>query len=415
MARNALEAVFGALGGGLVGYGRDKQIRYGQEQDAIDREENRLARELAARQSAEQRKISLFQSGLEEAAPLNERAQNMGQASQLAQALSAVPASVGMPATVGASAVQRALSNASSGMTNDISRGRKLTVDGTDYVQPFSRTPDGRAEAQARQATSDARVADMEQRGRDDRSGAQRIREIRVQGEESRRTNQERPSPTTGGGSGRGRVGENMPALPTVVRAATEVAALTREQVLGMDPSRVWAASVAPLLAAEPSLGNLAGAGVANLWANKGGLVTGSRSNMEPLYAQYIGGVSDAIARIGERVGVMTNQDIARYRALTTFLPGDSDEIKLRKWENLRDWAQFLVDMRQVAENPTPEAVAQLRERVATLGSGASDDDVRRFQTTTFNLWADKNSKTADESHEEYVARYKAANGLGGR
>ena len=47
MARNALEAVFGALGGGLVGYGKDKQNRYAQEQDAIDREERRKRTELA--------------------------------------------------------------------------------------------------------------------------------------------------------------------------------------------------------------------------------------------------------------------------------------------------------------------------------------------------------------------------------
>jgi len=47
MARNALEAVFGALGGGLVGYGKDKQNRYGQEQEAIEREERRKRTELA--------------------------------------------------------------------------------------------------------------------------------------------------------------------------------------------------------------------------------------------------------------------------------------------------------------------------------------------------------------------------------
>lgn len=414
MARNALEAVFGALGSGLVGYTGDQRRRYEQGQDAMEREDKRLARELAARQSAEQRQIQLFQSGLEDAAPLRERARNVGQASTMVQAMSALPGGAGMPATIGGSAVAHALANASSGLSSDIARGRTLTVGDREYVQPYGRTPDGRAEREARQAASDSQVTAMRQAERDKQLAAYQMENTRQAGRNALAVAGVRDG-GTGGVTGRGRVGENMPALPTVVRAATEVAALTREQVLGMDPSRVWAASVAPLLAAEPSLGNLAGAGVANMWANKGGLVTGSRSNLEPLYAQYIGGVSDAIARIGERVGVMTNQDIARYRALTTFLPSDGDEIKLRKWENLRDWAQFLVDMRKVAENPTPEAVAQLRERVATLGSGASDDEVRRFQTTTFNLWADENPKRADEDHEDYVARYKAANGLGGR
>jgi hypothetical protein len=235
-----------------------------------------------------------------------------------------------------------------------------------------------------------------------DRESAEKIAGMRI-------------SAGSGGTSSRSRVGVDMPALPTVVRAADDVAKLTREQILGMDPSRVWGASMAPLLAAEPSLGNLVGAGAANLWANRGGLLTGSTSNLEPLYAQYIGGVSDAVARIGERVGVMTNQDIARYRALTTFLPGDSDEIKLRKWENLRDWANFLVEARQVAENPSEETVARLRERVATLGAGASDGAVRQFETTAFNAWADKNEPEEDESDEDYVARFNRDTGIGRR
>jgi hypothetical protein len=137
MARNALEAVFGALGGGLVGYGKDKTAR-------MDREEERLARELAARQSAEQRRIALFNAGLEEAAPLRERASNLGTASSAVDAVAGMPPVGGMP--VGMSAVANALSSASSGMQSDLSRGRSLTVDGRDYVQPYSRTPEGREE-----------------------------------------------------------------------------------------------------------------------------------------------------------------------------------------------------------------------------------------------------------------------------
>lgn len=54
MARNTLEAVFGALGSGLVGYGRDQKRRYDESQDAADREERRKRQELAdALQAAE--------------------------------------------------------------------------------------------------------------------------------------------------------------------------------------------------------------------------------------------------------------------------------------------------------------------------------------------------------------------------
>jgi hypothetical protein len=66
MARNALEAVFGALGGGLVGYGKDKNLR-------MDREEERLARELAARQREEQRRLDLFNAGLDEETSLRQQ------------------------------------------------------------------------------------------------------------------------------------------------------------------------------------------------------------------------------------------------------------------------------------------------------------------------------------------------------
>lgn len=38
MARNALEAVFGSLGAGLRGFGRDEARRYAEEQDRLDRE-----------------------------------------------------------------------------------------------------------------------------------------------------------------------------------------------------------------------------------------------------------------------------------------------------------------------------------------------------------------------------------------
>lgn len=44
MARNALEAVFGALGAGVRGFGRDQQRRYTEEQDRLERE-NLLARQ----------------------------------------------------------------------------------------------------------------------------------------------------------------------------------------------------------------------------------------------------------------------------------------------------------------------------------------------------------------------------------
>ena len=136
MARNALEAVFGALGGGLVGYGKDKNLR-------MDREEERLARELAARQTADQRQIGLVSAGFEDEGTLRKRPATMRTAGAAAQAIP-------MSGTIGS-----ALDVASRQMDSNITGGRRITLsDGTTYVQPYDRTPEGREE----RATTAARA-----------------------------------------------------------------------------------------------------------------------------------------------------------------------------------------------------------------------------------------------------------------
>lgn len=394
MARNALEAVFGALGGGLVGYGRDKQIRYGQEQDAIDREENRLARELAARQSAEQRKISLFQSGLEEAAPLNERAQNMGQASQLAQALSAVPASVGMPATVIASAVQRALSNASSGMTSDLSRGRKLTVDGTDYVQPFSRTPDGRAERERMQGASDARVKAMQQAERDRAQGERQIRAIRVQGEEARRTNNEKPAPTPGD------------RLTTAtVRAMAQGAAQ-----LDLISEARKAISEYP-----EAVGMRRGIGIIPNLERVGDVVN---QNVDPrgnLARQLISNL--ASMEIRDRSGAAVTA--SEFPRLAPFIPNvyDTPEKVLLNLDGLE--RELLITLNALSQGATLKDVAQ----GATPSGSASEMSVAPDSTSSsgtdereaFRAWAQQNPPSENEDDADYVARFRQSLGRGGR
>jgi hypothetical protein len=155
MARSTLEAVFGALGAGLQGYGADKNLR-------MNREEERLRREEEARRAADQQRIQLFQSGLDVAAPLEQRAKTLGQSGALAGAAPSVP---GMAAS---GLVGRALEQAGRNMGTDLTRGRRLTMGGVDYVQPFSRTAEGREEreqgVQARQAQIEqaTRAAELE-------------------------------------------------------------------------------------------------------------------------------------------------------------------------------------------------------------------------------------------------------------
>ena len=135
MARNALEAVFGALGGGLVGYGKDKNLR-------MDREEERLARELAARQREEQRRLDLFKAGFDEETPLRQQATTT-------QAAGLAAGAIPMSGTIGP-----VLDAVSQQTDSNITRGRVYEVDGKRYVQPYDRTPEGREE----RATTAARA-----------------------------------------------------------------------------------------------------------------------------------------------------------------------------------------------------------------------------------------------------------------
>ena len=167
MARNTLEAVFGALGAGLTGYGRDAARRREEQQAEIARQDE-LARTLAERQ------LRIFQSGLEEAAPATQRAQNVGQFGQMAQA-----AQGAMPAPM--SAVGRALQSAGSGMQTDIQRGRRVTIGGTEYVQPFSRTAQGIEERELQRQAQQASIARQQQLADEERRNAQQLeRELAV-------------------------------------------------------------------------------------------------------------------------------------------------------------------------------------------------------------------------------------------
>lgn len=389
MARNTLEAVFGALGAGLTGYGRDAARRREEEQTRLDRE-----------RQAERDRLAMFEAGLEPSADVQGRRQRLTQATQATQAMAGAP----MP---GMSAVGPALAAATRAMGEDVDRGRRITVGGTEYVQPFSRTAQGIEERGLQRQAQQASIARQQQLADDEAEREFQRQRDAANAEQNRlaRQSAERIAGIRSAGTGAvrtgGRATQDLPPLPTVVRAAQEVAALNREDVLGMNPAKVYAAATAPLLAAEPTVANIGAAGLMNVYAS-GGLF-GGRGGMEPLYAQYVGSVSDAAARIGERIGVLTNQDIARYRALTTPLPGDSDEMKLRKWENLRDLSQFLVDMRSVAENPTEEALAALRQRAANIGAATERE--------MYDAWSSQNPRRQDETPAQHVTRFRQRGG----
>lgn len=145
MARNTLEAVFGALGAGLTGYGRDVARRREEEQARLDRE-----------RQADRDRLALFEAGLEPSADVQGRRQRLTQATQATQAMAGAP----MP---GMSAVGPALAAATRAMGEDVDRGRRITIGGTEYVQPFSRTAQGIEQRELQRQAEEASIARQQQ------------------------------------------------------------------------------------------------------------------------------------------------------------------------------------------------------------------------------------------------------------
>lgn len=173
---------------------------------------------------------------------------------------------------------------------------------------------------------------------------------------------------------------------------------MTPDEVRQLRPVGVYSAAQAPLLAADakdPLTAVLAGGG--NIMANA----------REQAYAQYVASVSDAVARMSE-VGVLTNQDIARFRAQTLFLPGDSDEMKMRKYENLKSWADYIVAARSAMNGEmTPEQAESLRQQAQQLGTNNERE--------LFRSWAQRNPRQGNEDDADYVARFRESVGGEGR
>jgi hypothetical protein len=104
----------------------------------MDREEERLARELAARQTADRNRMSMLGMGFDPEEELQQRETTLGAAGA---GLGAIPMSGTMGPALDAAARQ---------MQSDRSRGRSFTLGDQRWAQPFSRTQEGREETSAR-------------------------------------------------------------------------------------------------------------------------------------------------------------------------------------------------------------------------------------------------------------------------
>jgi hypothetical protein len=390
MARNTLEAVFGAVGAGLTGYGQS-------ERQKREEEERR-------RRESFDRAINLDRLGYQ---PEDQARLGAQQRTQEAAAL-ARSAPTGMPGFPG-SAVGRALEAAAT-RPPDIARGRQLTVDGQTYVQPFSESRAGiRAqEATLQQAqeerTAARRAAEEEREAK--RSLESQRRGFAQQAEQGRldRESRERIAGMTGTGAG-GRTSRGMVArdiLPTVARNAQVLSKISDADVLQMSPASVWGASTAPLMMTDPTkaVPTMVGAGL--------NLVTGRMgSGQEQQYALMLGSVSDAAARIGEAVGVLTNQDVARYRAQVIPIPGDTDETRVQKHQNVVSWANFLSRLGQVAASGrelSAEEIDMWKAEAAQLGAGTDE-------RVLLETWSRSNPQDPNERNRDYIARFRSSIG----
>ena len=359
-ALTALQAALAGVSGGAQGYIQQRELERKREQEKAQQERQTLMDT-----------ISLFEKGAFEAGPIATRApsappRTLAAAGEEVKAprpsMGAIPlAGVGSEAMQQAAAgLERYETGGPGAMTFELG-GRRLAL-------PSAATL--RAE-EAQDRLSDAlRIAQMQQnvkRGEEDRVNRQNYETYRdiygkggaynpnlnyataIQAAESARGRASAESiarmrttatgGTGGAGGAAGRTDDRGP-LPSVIATIDRLSNMTEEDVLSLRPSRIAMSSEAPLMMSEakgtmklPALGT---AGVMNWMADP----------EEREYANMIAAVGDAVARAVER-GVLTNQDIARYRGQVQPLGGDDEQTQIRKFQTLKAWAQWLA-----SENP---------------------------------------------------------------
>jgi hypothetical protein len=153
-----------------------------------------------------------------------------------------------------------------------------------------------------------------------------------------------------GGGAKGGRSAEAQAALQTMlptIRANNQrLQEMTPEYVNKLSGLKVMAAAKAPLLANRDDVLGFIGGSLANM-----------ASNPEAReYASIARAVTDAVARASE-VGVLTNQDIARYQGQILFMPGDTKADRARKFNTLKSWAGWLDNNKEALTSGSPTQV----------------------------------------------------------
>ena len=125
--------------------------------------------------------------------------------------------------------------------------------------------------------------------------------------------------------------------LPTVIKASEAVSKWGEAEVKSLNPFRIAAQNAAVLE------GGLWGA-IKSKALSKTGI-----TDLDKQYLQYASAVADAVARASE-VGVLTNQDINRFRSQVSFDGGENEEQIRFKLDNLKDWSKWLANSKKTID-----------------------------------------------------------------
>jgi hypothetical protein len=197
--------------------------------------------------------------------------------------------------------------------------------------------------------------------------------------------------------------------LPSILAAADRLEALTPDDIKKMS-----AAGVAMVNTVQQQ-GGYTGIGVDLL-----GKKTGQVSDIEREYVELTGAIADAVARQSE-VGVLTNQDINRYRNQIIFKSGDSEADKVRKVERAVGWARWLNSRAggdQQASGQSPQERFDQRVQRGMDSTGAAslvDRETQAAQPAAgapsleveARAWRNANPPQPGETPEAYARRFQ--------
>jgi hypothetical protein len=116
--------------------------------------------------------------------------------------------------------------------------------------------------------------------------------------------------------------------LPTITAAAKDISSWGEKEIKQLSPTAIAALNQASLQ------GGLTGVFLSTMASQM-------TSPLDRRYLQYAASVADAVARASE-VGVLTNQDINRFRNQVLFIGGEELGDKRFKVNNLKSWANWL-------------------------------------------------------------------------